>query len=128
MIDGISVLDIIVDSFSLLLCISLTILLVRSIRKLDQQGELLGIAINLLQTAVPLIREETKRKVAHTEAFERLADPETIVEDMERAADILEARQANRLTMPREDAGRPARVFRPKFSGKRASFWNPPRP
>lgn len=80
-----------------------------------------------MRAAARLISEETKRKTAHTEAFKNLTDPDKIQEEMERGADILEARQANRLTMPRENAGPPARVFRPRLVGKRASFWNPPR-
>lgn len=96
----------------------------------------LGKAINALgerldkviEPAIVLVSEETKRKVKHTEAFENLVDPDKIQAEMERGADIIEARQANRLLAPRPDAGPPARVFRPKLVGKRASFWNPPRP
>lgn len=80
----------------------------------------------IVEPAIVLVSEETKRKVKHTQAFENLTDPDKIVEEMERSADIMEARQANRLLAPRPDAGPPARVFRPRFIGRRASFWNPP--
>lgn len=83
-------------------------------RTLDEIGESLA--------------QDKKRKAAYTKALEDLTDPDKIQEDMERGADILEARQANRLMAPRPDAGPPARVHRPKFVGKRATFWNPPRP
>ena len=89
---------------------------------LDVQIKLLG----KLDKANALISEETKRKVAHTKAFENLTDTDKIVEEMERGADIVEARQANRLLAPRPDAGSTAKVFRPRFIGRRASFWNPP--
>jgi hypothetical protein len=82
----------------------------------------------IFEPAMALLSEETKRKAKHNGMLENLTDPDKIQEDMERGADILEARQANRLHQPRPDAGPPAKVFRPKFVGKRASFWNPPRP
>lgn len=75
-----------------------------------------------------LATEETKRKVLHSQLLSDLTDEDKIMADMERGADIIEARQANRLTVPRTDAGPPARVFRPKMRGKRQSSWNPPRP
>lgn len=126
-VDGVSALDAVVDLCSLTLCVVLTVMVLRSQKTIQEQRELLKLSVTLLEEALPLISEETKRKQAHTKALEKLTDPEAIQEEMERNADIIEARQANRLTMPREDAGRPARVFRPKFSGKRASWWNPPR-
>ena len=79
------------------------------------------------RVARKLISVETKRKQAHSDAFERLTDPESIAADMERGADIIEARNANRLTKPREDAGPPARVYRPPMRSKLPSGWNPPR-
>lgn len=82
---------------------------------------------DVIEPAIVLVSEETKRKQLHAQLYEDLTDPDKIQEDMERGADIVEARQGNRLLAPRPDAGPPARVFRPKFVGKRASFWNPPR-
>lgn len=80
-----------------------------------------------LKSAADLISEETKRKQAHTQAFERMTDPNAIQAEMERGADILEARQANRLTLPREDAGPPARVWRGNMRPKIPSTWVPPK-
>lgn len=71
---------------------------------------------------------EIDRKKAHTEAFKKLVDPDWIQEEFERGADVMEARNANRLTKPREDAGPPAKVYRPKLRGKLPSPWTPPRP
>lgn len=73
-----------------------------------------------------LASEETKRKIKHTQLFENLTDPDKIVDEMERGADIHEARQAKRLMMPRTDAGSPAIVRRPRFIGRKASYWKPP--
>ena len=74
-----------------------------------------------------LISEETKRKEAFSKAFVLLTDEDAIMADMERGADILEARQANRLTKPREDAGPPARVWRGNMRPKIPSTWVPPK-
>lgn len=73
-----------------------------------------------------LVSAETRRKIAHTQAFKNLTDEDKIQAEMERGADIIEARQGSRLLMPRPNAGPPARVFRPKYAGKRGNFWNPP--
>jgi hypothetical protein len=83
-----------------------------------------------LDSARKLISAETERKQAHSDAFERLTDPDAIMADMERGADIIEARNAHRLTKPREDAGPPARVWRPKVlrgGASRRGAWYPPR-
>lgn len=63
-----------------------------------------------LEVARLLISEETKRKEAHTEAFKQLTDTEAIEADFERGAQAAEMRAANRKTLPREDAGRHARI------------------
>jgi len=81
-----------------------------------------------LNGANELISEETKRKAAHTKAFERMVDPEAILEEMETAAQRREMHDANRTTLPREDAEGPhAKVWRPKMRAKLPSPWNPPR-
>lgn len=60
--------------------------------------------------------------------YQELADPERIMDEMERGARLREMRDANRTTLPRDDAvGQNARVFRPKMRGKLPSRWNPPR-
>ena len=68
------------------------------------------------------------RKNAHTEAFKKLTDPDWIQQEFERGADVMEARNANRLTKPREDAGPPAKVYRPQLRSKLPSPWTPPKP
>ena len=76
--------------------------------------------------AVDLLVAETDRKRAHAKAFEKLTDVNSIVEDMERGADVMEARNANRLAKPREDAGPPAKVYRPTLRSKLSRPWTPP--
>lgn len=80
-----------------------------------------------LNSAGELISEETRRKVAHANALERLTDPEAILEDMENGARLREMHDANRTTLPREDAKGPhAKVWRPQIRAKLPSRWNPP--
>jgi pyridoxal/pyridoxine/pyridoxamine kinase len=50
----------------------------------------------------------------HEKAFKNLTDPDAILADMERGAVAMEALQANRSRMIREDAGPHARIIRPK--------------
>lgn len=78
-----------------------------------------------------LISEETKRKAAHTKAFERLTNPVAIAEDFEESAaqnaKQMEAINANRTTEPREGAGPHAIVHRVrKMRPKIPTRWNPP--
>jgi len=87
-----------------------------------------------MDAAQGLISEETKRKRAHTEVFKSLTDPQAIMEDMERTAQIHEIYETERnRTLPRDDqTGPPAKIFKPKVVRKtfpqRAQFrGNPPR-
>ena len=81
----------------------------------------------LLKTASELISLEAQRKRLHLQELERLTNQEEIIADMERGADIMEARTANRLTKPRPDAGPPAKIHRPKAMRRKVSgWWNPP--
>lgn len=78
-----------------------------------------------------LVSEETRRKVAHTKVFEKLTDPEQILEEFEasgrRNALQIEAIQAGRTTEPREDQGPHAVVHRPrKMRPIIPRRWNPP--
>lgn len=61
---------------------------------------------------------EKDRKRQHAKALQRLTDPEAILEDMERGAQIVEMRNAKRDFLPREDAGPPAKVFTPQLRAK----------
>lgn len=46
--------------------------------------------------------------------FKRFTSPEAINDDMEIVADLIETRQADRLSMPRPDAGPPAIIHQTK--------------
>ena len=70
-----------------------------------------------------LIVSEAERKDAHTKAFETLSDPDKIVEEMEKSARATEMRIARRTTLPREDAGPPAKVYRPRILKKYPRSW-----
>lgn len=66
-------------------------------------------------------------KKARETLLEKLSDPDQIGFTEERVSEIRQARAANRTTMPREDAGKPAMVHRPKaMRTKLPSRWNPP--
>ena len=69
-------------------------------------------------SAIKLILAETKRREEHKKAFSRLTDPEAIADDMERGARVREMYDANRNTLPREDAGPPAKVYSPRLRAK----------
>ena len=75
--------------------------------------------LNLLSTAynasIKLVLTEAKRREAHTLALKRLTDPDAIALDMEKGARMREMYDANRSTLPREDAGPPAKVYSPKL-------------
>ena len=75
------------------------------------------------RTAQDLIEAETERKTAHTRAFEVLSNPDLIEEEMEKSARATEMRIARRTTLPREDAGPPARVYRPKIHKRYPKSW-----
>jgi hypothetical protein len=67
--------------------------------------------------------EWEKFKRERRELYSKLADPNEIVADFEKSARAREMRDANRTTLPREGAGPPARVFRPKLRGKKPGNW-----
>lgn len=69
--------------------------------------------------------DEVERKRDHL--YHQLADPDRILEEMEKGARLREMHDANRTTLPRDDAtGQNARVFRPRMRSKLPSRWNPP--
>lgn len=73
------------------------------------------------------ICERRRRAVDALDSIVRnLNDPVKIQADMERSATAQEMRAANRTTMPRENTGPPAKVYRPKLRNKPPSHWNPP--
>lgn len=76
-----------------------------------------------LHLARGLISVETERKAAHTKAFEVLSNPDLIAEEMENSARATEMRIARRTTLPREDAGPPAKVYRPKIRKMYPRSW-----
>lgn len=74
-------------------------------------------------SAVALIEAEAERKESHTRAFEVLSNPDLIAEEMERSSEATESRIARRTTLPREDAGPPAKIYRPKIKKKYPRTW-----
>ena len=62
------------------------------------------------------------------ELYKKLADPEQIEKDMEASAQLREMKDANRTTLPREDAGPPAVVHRPPLRGAKPGSWRPRNP
>jgi hypothetical protein len=69
---------------------------------------------------------EIERK--RTKFYKRLANPQSIEEEMEKGARLREMHDANRTTLPRDDQEGPAaRVHRPKMRTKMPTGWNPPR-
>lgn len=67
------------------------------------------------KAAEKLIKIETWRRKKHAKAFEALTNPEKIEQEMERGAQLSEMRAAGRRTLPRENAGPHARVWRPNL-------------
>jgi hypothetical protein len=80
-----------------------------------QNQAILNELIQEFEAARGLIEAEIERKDAHTKAFEVLSNPDLIAEEMENSARATEMRIARRTTLPREDAGPPAKVYRPKI-------------
>lgn len=68
--------------------------------------------------AYELIVTETNRREEHSKALKRLTDPEAIADDMEKGARLREMYDANRTTLPRDDAGPPAKVYTPTMRAK----------
>lgn len=72
-----------------------------------------------------------KHEEVRENLYRKLADPETIQEELEKSADLREMRDAERATLPREDAGPPAVIHRPVVRGVRSGSWReepPPSP
>lgn len=69
-----------------------------------------------------------KFKEQRKELYKRLADPEFIEAEMEKGARLREMKDANRTTLPREDAGPPAVVYRPPLRGAKPGSWRPRNP
>lgn len=70
------------------------------------------------KSSLKLIMTETERRNEHAKALKRLTDPDSILLDMESGARVREMRDANRTTLPREDAGPPAKVYTPTLRAK----------
>lgn len=62
------------------------------------------------------------------ELYEKLADPYRVEKDLEDSAHRREMHDANRTTMPRENAGPPAVVYRPPLRGVKPGTWRPRNP
>lgn len=105
----------IVHSCSIVLLWIVFILQQREIKQLAKKLKALDAAY---KAASKLIFVETKRKAEHIDALKRLTDPKLIEEDMEKGARLREMHDANRTTLPREDAGPPAKVYSPRLRAK----------
>jgi hypothetical protein len=57
------------------------------------------------------------------ELYAKLADPLRIEQDLERSAQLREMHDAGRTTLPRENAGPPAVVYRPPLRGVKPGSW-----
>ena len=83
---------------------------------------------------IPLIEirkiqnELEKRNKIEDEFLFRMTDSASIEAEMERTADLRELRGANRTTLPREDSGPSARIYRPKLRGQMPGSWRPRNP
>ncbi|HPE52987.1 MAG TPA: hypothetical protein PK852_02610 [Mesotoga prima] len=88
-------------------------------REIERTNKRIDLFAALMDEATQLISVETEKKVAQKKAYERLTDPDAIAEDMEKGARIREMRDAGRTTLPREDAGPPAKVHTLKFNMNR---------
>lgn len=87
----------------------------KRVRYMEKNYDALSIAY---KSSMKLILTENDRRAAQAKALKRLTDPDSILEDMERGARMREMRDANRTTLPREDAGPPARVYTPSMRAK----------
>lgn len=68
-----------------------------------------------------------KYRTAREKLLDHLADPAQIETEFESSAERMEALTHGRLTMPRPDAGPPAKVWRPKaMRSVMPRGWNPP--
>lgn len=86
------------------------------------------ICIYMVHWLYVLDKRITAMEKKREQLYSSLADPERILEEMEIGARLREMKDANRTTLPRDDAtGQNARVFRPKMRGKLPTQWNPPR-
>jgi hypothetical protein len=96
----------------------------RGMRKaIKENAEFLQKMEEDFETARGLIEAETERKESHTRAFEVLSNPDLIAEEMDRSAEATEMRIARRTTLPREDAGPSAKVYRPKIHKRYPKSW-----
>ena len=75
-----------------------------------------------------LRREWARHKQVREKLYQELADPTKIEADFEKSARAREMRDAQRSTLPREDAWPPAKVHRPKMRGAKPGNWRVQRP
>lgn len=62
------------------------------------------------------------------ELYDSLANPYRIEEELEKSARRREMYDANRTTLPRENSGPPATVYRPLLRGVKPGTWRPRNP
>jgi hypothetical protein len=83
------------------------------------------LAVYLVWSLAEINRLKQDMKDFGDRVVERLTDPKTIEAEMERTATLTEVRDANRTTLPREDAGPPAVLYRPLLRGQKPGSWRP---
>lgn len=92
-----------------------SIFLYKKIKKTDQEIKQLILGYS---ASLELIIAEKNRREQHAKALNKLTDPSAIEEEMERGARVREMYDANRRTLPRENAGPPAKVYSPNMRAK----------
>lgn len=102
-----------------------TITLHRRLEKCEAKINALSTAYN---SAIKLILIETKRRDEHLKALKKLSDPDQIIVDLEKSARAREMYEANRRTLPRNDAGPPAKIYSPAMRAKvpKSNYKNKP--
>lgn len=81
--------------------------------------------IFFLASMIEIARLRRDLEEQSDEFYRSLISPRIIEAEMEWTADLREVRDANRTTLPREDAGPPAKVYRPLLRGQKPGSWRP---
>lgn len=104
-----------VQIFLVVVLVAYCVAVAIEIRNLKRKSKELNLGY---AAALKLIVAEAKRREQQTEALKRLTDPDLIADEMEKGARHREMYDANRTTLPREDAGPPARIYTPQMRAK----------
>lgn len=109
-----------------------------NILELSQTATIIVLAITVIvlsnslkaqqQSHQEIRKELNAHREVRTKLYRDLADPARIEADFEKSARLREMRDANRTTLPREGAGPPAKVYRPRLRNQKPGNWKQPRP